>query len=161
MKNKTLTYALLLVVAGIWYQVFFRVKNNLFGDDGLTNGTNGSQPTYQMPNITRDTFVLNANYRDPFETPKERLNPTIENQNNVPEPRNIVPVTPQFVWPQVQYFGQIRKTNSNNPLAIINIDDIQLTVREQEEIFNEIYVRKIWRDSILIQYKKNQLIIAR
>ena len=42
MKNKALTYVLLLVVGLIWYQVFYRVADNLFPEDSLPPDPNSA-----------------------------------------------------------------------------------------------------------------------
>lgn len=158
MKNKALTYVLLVVVAAIWYQVFFRVKGSLVGtDEAITPLTD--QAHMQMPVFSRDTFELLANYRDPFGETKINA-PTVD----VPVTEVIgvpKPPKPVFTWPSIHYLGQVKKTSSKNPLAIVNIDGLQLMVRTGDELFNDIKVKRIGRDSIVVVYKRKTKVVRR
>ncbi len=159
MKNKTLTYVLLAVVGIIWYQVFFRVKGSLFGEEEAVPPTVNVASV--VPNVERDTFKLNANYRDPFGETKVPIAIPVENARppvvrNNPRPKRI-----ETQWPPIQYFGMIRKTESRNPLAILKVDGIQLMLREGEEMFNEITLKRIERDSILVMYKREKKVFKR
>lgn len=159
MKNKALTYVLLIVVALIWYQVFFRVKNNLLGEDEILV-PNRSGHVALNP-VQRDTFLLKANYRDPFGEGKKRGElPQIE--NNAPQVnvrRNSAP--PKTQWPPMEYFGLVRKTDSKTPLAIFKIDGLQMMVRKGDELYNAIYVNQIWRDSIQLRWGKERKTVSR
>lgn len=159
MKNKALTYALLIVVALIWYQVFFRVKNNLLGEDEVLV-PNRSAHVALNP-VQRDTFPLKANYRDPFGEEKKRsVLPQAE--NNAPQVnvrRSSAP--PKTQWPPMEYFGLVRKTESKTPLAIFKIDGLQMMVRKGDELYNAIYVNQIWRDSIQLRWGKERKTVSR
>lgn len=157
MKNKGLTYALLIVVGLIWYNVFFRVKSNLFGEEeAFIPAPSNIQ---SIASIRRDTFALKASYRDPFsgvplqaapvagpEMPVERLPP--------PPPR-------QDVWPQITYYGQVKKTGSKEPLAILNVDGMQFYLRHGESIFDNYVVNRIFRDSIEMSHGKKKKMIRK
>ena len=153
MKNKSVTYGLLIVVAIIWYQVFFRVSGSLFGEDEAI-----APPVNQVsvvPMAERDTFDLQANYRDPFgETKKKAV--VVGDDVAPPRQRTPKPLPPQIVWPPIEYFGLVKKTHSKAPLAILKVDGIQLMLRRGEEMFNEIVLKEIGRDSIQIVYKREK-----
>lgn len=153
MKNKALTYGLLIVVAIIWYQVFFRVKGNLFGEDEALASTDGIR--HELPSLARDTVDLKVNYRDPFGMIKKSSQSVQLNDGNIgvakPRPK---PPKPQTVWPSLKYFGLVQKTHSKKPLAIVSVDGIQLMLRKGEEVFDGIYIVKIERDVITIRYRK-------
>ena len=146
MKNKTLTYILLIIVAFIWYKVFFRVKNNLAGNNieivqPITSARNYSH-------VQRDTFDLNTDYRDPF-SQKRSLNSS-NSMNN--ETNN--ELTQSFVeWPTILYFGLIKKVDSKNPLAIISIDGYKHSIRENEVLYDGLKVISIERDQVILKYK--------
>ena len=155
MKNKALTYILLLVVGLIWYQVFHRVTDNLFAEDSLPSDPNSTM----MANFSmeRDTFVMLAEYRDPFVEDKK---PSISLDESGP-PRPPVQAPPRVAklktqWPPITYFGQVRRTGSKDPLAILKVDGLQLMLRRGEEIFGDIVLKEIWRDSVLVLYKKEK-----
>lgn len=153
MKNKALTYILLIVVGAIWYQVFFRVKGNLMGDEETVMAS--EQRQQKLPPLERDTVDLKLNYKDPFGiTKKVKKNPLLADvQNPVPTQHVRHTPKPQFIWPQITYYGQVRKTYSKKPLAILKIDNIQLMMRNGEEVFDGIILKTVSRDSIQVKYK--------
>lgn len=153
MKNKTLTYVLIAVVVGVWFQVFMRVKSN-FNADELSVTQNSIVPA-KFASIERDTFTLLANYRDPFGGAAV-LNSTsieVEKPQSYPEPPRIKKET---VWPKIKYYGLVRKTESNNPLGIINIDGMLLHLRKGESIFDDVKILAVGRDSILVKYANSK-----
>ena len=154
MKSKGFTYLLFIVVAIVWYNVFFRIKSNLMGEDVILPPN-----VAQLVNLkahVRDTFVLHANYRDPFEGIGEKstdlLNP------NMP----IIPVQPVYVapkikpvhqWPKVKYYGIMKKGNSKMPLCVFSFDDVLMHLRQGDSFYDGYVVRAIYRDSLVIQNK--------
>lgn len=159
MKNKTLTYVLIVIVAAIWYQVFFRVKNNIMGENEIVQPVTTNQVS--LTSIVRDTFILKANYRDPFGEVKRK--PVLQHEDQTPPRRNNQRNVraQQEPWPTMQYFGIVRKTDSKTPLAILKVDGLQLMVRNGEELFNGIYVNHVWRDSVQVRRKKERLVVYR
>ncbi len=159
MKNKALTYLLIAVVGFIWYKVFFRVKGSLFGDEVQIVQPNNPRTRYQV--TSRDTFPLQANYRDPFgETKPTPVSNSEEIPSAPPIERRPTP-KPVISWPQIKYFGQVRKTTSSKPLAIISIDGYQHTLRKGESIYDGIEIKAIGRDSIVIKYNKENRVFWR
>lgn len=151
MKNKAFTYVLLVVVAIIWYQVFIRVKSNISEDAGETS-TMTSLPTNFKP-IVRDTFELNATYRDPFGGALKNEVSTLETPVSPPV-YTPPPKKAEIPWPSIKYYGLVKKTDSNSPLGIVRIDGIQLHLRKGETIFDDISIHAIGRDSIQVKYQK-------
>lgn len=155
MKNKGVTYALLVVVALIWYNVFFRVKSNLFGEEAAFTPTATAVPS--VASIHRDTFSLKANYRDPF----SGVAAYVETPN--PQPQEHVAPQPVMVyeepWPQIVYYGQVKKTDSKTPLAILKIDGMQFYLRNGESILDNYVIGKIYKDSVEVRHKKKRKVI--
>lgn len=159
MKNKGLIYALILVVAAIWYNVFFRVVSNLSSDDAGVVAPNETRATFSS--IDRDTFSLQANYRDPFggstvavsvaplDAPIHVATPVVK-QVKVKEP-----------WSVIRYKGLVRKTSSSDPLAIIYIDGIQMYMRKGDVAFDGITLKTVHKDSIVVWYKKEKRVFWR
>lgn len=149
MKNKALTYVLLLVVGVIWYQVFMRVKSNLDAqpEDGITQ--NANRPDYRP--VDRDTFPLNANYRDPFGSAPvaQVLSEEPVSMPQMPPPRKM-----EEPWPSIKYYGLVRKTESSNPLGIVSIDGMSLHLRKGDEVYENLQIKTITRDSVIVKYKK-------
>ncbi len=149
MKNKSLTYVLLGVVTIIWYQVFVRVKSNFIEETAI--GIDINSPI-NFQTIQRDTFTLLANYRDPFGSASQLTQNTsqLEQFENAPKPPP--PIKAELPWPKITYYGLVRKTESNNPLGIINIDGSLLYLRKGESIYDNIQVLSIGRDSVRVKY---------
>lgn len=151
MKSKVLTYALLIVVAIIWYQVFLRIKSNVTTEKEWNSSL--LQNTQGITLIQKDTFLLDASYRDPFmgkaqKGPQEFLSP-----ESVPVVEQ--PVKPTFMWPKVNYYGWVRKSDSKNPLCIVNIDGLLLYLRKGDEIFDGIHIVTVDRDFIQLKKGRN------
>lgn len=158
MKNKALTYVLLLVVGLIWYQVFHRVSDNFFAENTeIPEPISANQGDFSME---RDTFSLQANYRDPF-VEERGVTPIEQAPVRVTPPPQPRPVKVKPAWPPITYFGQVRKTESKNPLAILKVDGMQLMLRKGDEVFNDIFLKEIWRDSIQLTMKKEKKTIYR
>lgn len=164
MKSKALTYIMLIVVGIIWYQVFFRIKNNLMGEDAEVPKPN--QAFTAVNAIARDTVDLNADYRDPFDYEKLAgssisLLADAPKVTTSPKPQPIRKSKPQFAWPNISYHGLIRNRKSEKPLALIRVDGLVYNLRLGDEIFNSIYIKSIEPDFLTIKYMKLEKTIAR
>lgn len=155
MKNKKLTYILLVVVAIVWFQVFNRF--NFFGDEELADLIH-SINSIEMVKVERNEFSLNANYRDPFDSGKITI--VGEEPQPVEEIRPVVQKT-VFRWPSIVYYGIIKKTQSNTPLALIEIEGDPLMLRSKDWIFDNYHVKAIYRDSIVISHARKNKTIKR
>jgi len=162
MKNKALTGILLVVVGFIWYKAFFRVKDGFFGEETEIVSPERNQPI-SFTSLSRDTFSINLDYRDPFGETKKSYSaepPQTNNRNT-----NLTPVrrpTPQVTpWPEIIYYGQVRKTTSKNPLAIISIDGYKHSIRKGEQLYDGIKVTAIGRDSMVVAYRKEKRVYWR
>lgn len=161
MKNKGLIYGLILVVAAIWYNVFFRVVSNLSSDDTGIVTPHETRATFSS--IDRDTFSLQANYRDPFDGSTVTVRTTHLDapiQISAP-PAKQVKVKEIDPWPNIKYKGLLRKTTSSNPLAIIYIDNIQMYMRKGDVAFDGITLKTVHRDSVVVWYMKEKRVFWR
>jgi len=161
MKNKALTGILIVVVAFIWYKAFFRVKDGFFGEE-----TEIVPPTRNKPisfaSLSRDTFSIQLDYRDPFGETKKSYNASAPQEAQ--QPANLPvsrPIKRGVSWPDIKYYGQVRKTTSKNPLAILSIDGYQHTLRKGEALYDGIVVKSIGRDSLVVVYQKETRVFWR
>lgn len=161
MKNKALTGILLVAVGLIWYNAFFRVKNSLFGEEETFNQRSLESPI-SFASLSRDTFSINLEYRDPFGETKRSYQSEVPENKPAEQVRNVVRrVKPSVNWPVITYFGQVRRTNSKDPLAIIGIDGYKHTMRKGEKVYDGITIQSIGRDSLVIFYQKEKKIFWR
>jgi hypothetical protein len=159
MKNKGFTYLLLIVVAIIWYNVFFRIKDNIMGENLLVSDNTTIAKMYKTQ--PRKEFTLKANYRDPFSSKGSSGSITATNaapqmpiQPVYKEPK--LPPPPKIHhWPKIKYFGTVKNNSSKKALCIVNIDDMLFNLREGESVLDGIVIKKIYRDSLYIQQGKN------
>lgn len=161
MKNKALTGILLVVVGFIWYKAFFRVKDGFFGDATEIVAPIQNQ-TISFANLSRDTFAINLDYRDPFGETKKSYSAEPPQTDLQQAQRSVSrPAVPRVNWPEIVYFGQVRRTTSKDPLAIISIDGYQHTIRKGESLYDGILVKAIGRDSLVVTYAKEKRIFWR
>ncbi len=139
-----LTYILLAAVAVIWYKVFFRIKDNFASSTTFEAADHTSNQSFHA--ILKDTFELKANYRDPF-TGSIVLNNNPVSSNNG---GRINYNSEDVVWPDIKYYGLVKKSSSKSPLAIIDVNGTQRMVRTGELINDKIKVSRIWMDSLAL-----------
>jgi hypothetical protein len=138
------------------------VKDSLFGEENSAVASERNQP-FSFSNLSRDTFSINLDYRDPFGETEKSYSPeppqsSSENPNNAPLKR-VIPRTVQ--WPEIVYYGQVRKTTSKDPLAIISIDGYKHTIRKGERLYDGIKINSIGRDSMVVVYQKEKRVYWR
>lgn len=156
MKNKGLTYGLIIVVGVIWYQVFVRVKSNFEAEEIVpvaTESTMGKR-TIQKPK----SFKLHANYRDPF---TGKLSATDPPPTLAPDPNAMLPAPPKpkpepviIQWPSIRYYGLVRKTTAKEARTLVSIDGNIYKVKQGEQLLDNILILKVTRDYVQIKYKK-------
>lgn len=156
MKNKPITYLLVIAVGFIWFKVFVRITSNLRGET-LTDQIGEKFEPFQLP-LARDTFEIAANYRDPFLTKSIKI---LKQANIESKPFNKPTPKPTYQWPTIKYFGLVKNTKSSKPLAIVKFDQVQLMVREKDQVWTDITIKKIYRDSILMSHGKERKMIYR
>ena len=154
MKSKKTVYILLVVVAGIWGTLFYKIFSGLGGDNDIKSNTI-QIPQTLIANSFSDTFSLIANYRDPFLG--KQLAPKIVS-DNPPVTVNKTksqPVVNSSQWPAITYSGMVKNDNSNKTLALLFINGNSQTLK-QGDLIENIEVVKIYRDSVLLKQGKEK-----
>lgn len=155
MKNKSLTYGLLIVVGVIWYQVFVRVKSNFEAEAVPPPAQSGMMARHI---VKPEAFHLRADYRDPFsgalasavsETPSAPVA-----LSSVPPPPKPKPEPVMVRWPAIRYYGLVRKTTSEKPRTLITIDGSFYKVRQGDIVLDDILIRKVTREFVEVTYRK-------
>ena len=154
MKNKGVVYVLLVVVGFVWYNVFFRIKDNFFSEEEQV--LTSERQNIQRPTFHRDTFNLNANYRDPFHgvTKTEEVKPQEPTVATYTQPKYTPPLPKPHHWPKIKYFGLLKSEQSKSPLCILQIGNSMYNLREGEVTYDNIEVRRITRDSVILAQGK-------
>ncbi len=119
-----------------------------------------TQMKIDLKSRVKDTFPLKANYRDPFEGTTEKpvvaiVDPSMQQMQQ--QPVKLPPPPPRpHQWPKVKYYGIVQKNTSKKPLCIVNIDDMLFNLREGDYILDGYMIKTVYRDSVVIQYKKQK-----
>lgn len=156
MKNKKMTYLMMLAVLVIWGYFFY----TMFGskDGGDINKMKASiiklsEDTTQLP---IDSFSILAAYRDPFlDKMAEGVKPASSSILKTPPTKK-----PETAWPQIAYFGLIKNQTSNKQLILMQINGKQHRI-QLNQIVDELTLMKITRDSVQVKFGKQMKYVKR
>jgi len=163
MKNKVITYILLVIVIGIWGRIIY--SGFFLGPEEEEPNVSHYEPVQlDEENNAIEKVELIANYRDPFlgKGTKHSKGPITRplrsnKQNNKKEAPSIdKPIS----WPSINYYGLMKNVNSSDKIAIINIEKKQVLWREGEQ-YEDLSVLKIYKDSILLSLADENKIILK
>src|ERR1700761_2669757 len=114
MKSKKLTYLLIVIVAGLWGLIIYRVLGAVSADHDTSVQAPVSivKEAYNDFSVPKDTAKLLLNYPDPFGATKERDTVTLKPTKLVSH--SILPVVtkPAMNWSFITYSGYIRNPSS-------------------------------------------------
>ncbi|MFA6924756.1 MAG: hypothetical protein WC223_10955 [Bacteroidales bacterium] len=148
MKNKKSLYFLIPLVVIVWGLIVYKIINNKNEDYSTTNIAHNLKNNQETQNIT-DTFKLLADYNDPFlgKIAPVRVISKIQKKQSPPK----VEEKKLLNWPKIVYGGIIKNKSSNKTVIIVNINGIGKLMSEGE-IFNNIRIKKIYKDSIIAEF---------
>ena len=144
-------------MAVIWGLVGRKIFLNATAPDEVAALDTG--PIQELKPIVKDTFSLIELDRDPFlgivsRNRESRLSGVSKNRNTKPANKNNKKEVVK--WPQVTYFGLVKKGSSKNELALVKINNKTYHVKKNDLIDETIKIRKVFRDSIEIQFNKEK-----
>ena len=157
MKNKRIIILLLVLAAGVWGTVIYRIFKTVQRQDYVQAQI--PETKSDVLSSLSDTFSIVADYRDPF------LGKRIINQiekgttNSVVKPKS-VPVATVTKWPAISYSGIIRNKTNPKELALVRIDQKDFLMKAGD-VMQGIELSKIFRDSIVVLYQKEKKVIIR
>ncbi|MEX1192864.1 MAG: hypothetical protein WED10_05270 [Brumimicrobium sp.] len=159
MNKKVLPIILGIVVLFIWVKVFSKIFDQ-FGDDEYTSVEAPTMDAIDLSKyIKRDTIpTLNLDYRDPFLgkthhviKPKTNINPSQNNRVNRSNSINKNNLDNKTIrWPAINYHGFVKVIGSNSGTVLLKVGGRMHKTREGEVINNELIVKKVYRDSIVM-----------
>lgn len=154
MKNKKLTYVLILFVLIIWGIIISRILGAMNQDDDspVVEHTEFKE-SYNDFTVKKDTGSLNFNYRDPFSSVAKDIPDTIVKRSVQQVSKVIAPIVkPTVNWSGIKYSGYIRNPGSKKLIAIMDINGKAVTLSEGESA-EQITLLKNAKDSVKIKYK--------
>lgn len=116
MKNKKKTYLLLVAVLAIWGILGFRIIATLGPSDEVQTPIKTATLEQPLTLKIRDTFSINANYRDPF------LGTLPKTKKKSKTPKKKPPKAPKR---SIAYHGSVAQNGAKSRLFFVWIDDQQ------------------------------------
>ena len=159
MKNKKLTYFLILLVAGVWGMIIYRVFSAVGDGDDIKHVA--AKPVKEAFNdyaIMKDTTKLLLNYRDPFGITSKK-DTAIKITKNVRPRIKVVTPKPTINWSFITYSGYIRNPATKKLVALVSINGQNMTLSEGETK-NQVKLLKNLRDSIKVSFNGKTTFIA-
>ncbi|PWG78042.1 hypothetical protein [Pararcticibacter amylolyticus] len=155
MKNKKMTYVLIVSVAAVWGIIFYRIYTAAAGDEEYVQPAAYSKTTYQSLDEyqLKDTAKLSLNYRDPFSGQAAVPEPVVaENQNAKPFIASAPPPPPPVNWSIIHYTGYIVNSGLKRMVAIMNINGKEYMLSEGQKA-EGVTLLKNYRDSVKVSYQ--------
>lgn len=157
--KKRINIILILAVIGLWGTVIYRAVNQyLFSKKNIE--ITPSRVHFYSKLMTKDTFLLEVIPRDPFLNKKNYSAIPIQKKiflNNpvIKKSIQILNKREASIWPVVLYYGYIK---GKREIALLNINKklSRLGINEQKD---GLIVRKIYKDSVEVNYNKEKKII--
>ncbi len=160
MKNKKVTYALLIAAFIIWGAVGWKIIVHFTGDDR-------NDADLYTPRIITGTdssnihFTLVADYRDPFLSSQRKVRPVRTNVQTEIKPTNTRRTTTgrsisrraRVRWPAIQYGGVIQNKKSSTRTVLVKINNYDYLMSEGM-IIKDVKLLRIYEDSIQLVYKE-------
>ncbi len=162
MKNKKMLYILVPLTALLWGMIIYKIMN-------AVNGTGEAvfQPLsvdVQQSEMISDTFTIEANYRDPFNSKEVRkvsiqTNSLLQN-NNIQTKNKIEKPVVSVSMPNVVYMGMIKNQKQNKQIVMIQINGNINNMIVGDKI-DGVELVKIYKDSVEMKYNKERFFVRR
>lgn len=159
MENKYMKYGLIAVVIVVWGAIIYRIVGGMSGTDVPVAA---ARPRLKIETpIARGSFVLFADYPDPFIPEPDSIDLIDVKKNTTGAPMTVLatppmaslkPAPPPTLESFLQYSGMIGNPDKKLKIAIINLHGKALLVKEKEK-HDEVLIKKIDKDKIGVVYK--------
>lgn len=158
MKNKKMTWLLLLSVAAVWGIIFYRIFTAVDSQETLIPKTSFSKSSYESLDDykMKDSFRLSLHYRDPFlggeVKPEKALDITSAAQPGNDFRINSPAPAPEVNWLVVRYTGYIVNREMKRIVAIMNINSKEYMLSEGQKAQGVVIIRN-YKDSVKVSYQ--------
>ncbi|MBW8050715.1 MAG: hypothetical protein FVQ77_10360 [Cytophagales bacterium] len=162
MKNKKLTYFLIVLLVFIWGLIFYKIFVGVFdGSNNYVIANIQKKPVKDII-ITSDTFTIKANYRDPFlaQTYSNVAKKTKKKIVTKPVIKKPIEAVLPIRWPVIKYLGSIKNQKTNKEVAMININRKEKLISVGDTVTG-IRLLKIYGDSVQVVYEKEKKVIKK
>lgn len=151
MKNKKVTYFLILAVAGLWAVIFHRIYAATNDEeDTIFETPIKKQPLFSQLNHQHDHWEFDMDYRDPFSVHIIGAKVLGEVAIDVEKPG--VPFKPTVRWPELSFLGWIAG-NGNTKLALLTVGGKEMMLAEGQQTLG-VKLQSIASDSVKMEYER-------
>lgn len=156
MKNKKVVILLLVLAAGVWGTVIYRIFNSVHREDAVL-----TKPVENKSDFSsyEDTFSIVADYRDPFLGKRVASHMPKKQGTVIAKPKPVY-VGTVAKWPPVTYSGRIKGQNPDKELAMVKIDQKDF-IMKRGDVMMGVELSKIFKDSIVVLYQKEKKVITK
>jgi hypothetical protein len=155
MKNKKLAYFLIPAVIMIWGTVIINVIAYYHGCPEESLAELKTLSKYKTLNIS-DTFSLILDYPDPFLSSAEVIKTKVSTGNHISISQKATnpskPIEKNISWPAIKYGGVIKNKSSLKACGFVKIGTSDY-IMSAGDTQNDVYIKAIYRDSIVVSYK--------
>lgn len=160
MKNKKLTYTLLLLVLCVWGIIIFQIIDRKPASlpDVSIQKNSGKSFTSEIMDYKYDNAIVDPFFRNVIRTNGE-VQKKSTSRINKPEIEPKIPVA-EVEFPRIEFSGLINNPSNNKKIAIISIDDVKHVLREGSTIGDYVF-DNFQKDSIKVSSKNKSLFIKK
>lgn len=157
MKNKKVTYLLLVAVAVVWGLVIYQFFNRVGGGDMYV--VDNYVAMADNIKVEQDTFEIVANYRDPFLGTMKRANyhaplNGAAKPKKKPEPKPEVSID----WTFLSYTGKVANTvNDKSAYGILIYNDSYIMSKGDE--VQGVTLDAVYGDSVRVIYQNQKKVL--
>jgi type II secretory pathway component PulC len=169
--KKKINIALILLVLVLWGTVLYKYVTHFFNND-IPTLTQNPAVAFIPEKMIKDTFALQSLNVDPFL--KKELEPTLNRSISIntsstsisvfkkPKKAVVKPVVVKIETPlpEIKYFGFIKSQEKKDELILVKVNTTLFKTRLNENC-NGVWIKKIYRDSIEINFEKRKVIIRK
>jgi hypothetical protein len=152
MKSKG-SYILFPIVLVIWGFIAYRFVGFLKQDKFAISKSTNDEININQAGLTRDTFTISANYRDPFLSNIHYQPAPTSNSSTIKPAASATKISRP--WPILAYHGLIKNTNTNKVNALLSINKKMKNVSTSDEI-EGLKILNIQRDSIVVRFNNEK-----
>ena len=159
MKKKKTLYIMLPIVVTVWGFVFYQLFASFFSTPNYA--TEKAEQIINIEEIKEDTFLIIADYRDPFLGKKVRLKKTNYTSSNVKKSSvKKSQVKTERSWPSITYNGMIKNNNSDRRVGIVKVNGKEYLVKEKD-VVNEVAILSIGKNTVSVRFQKENKTITK
>ena len=160
MKKKKTLYMMLPLVLLVWGFVFYQLFGSFFGTPNYAKEE--IKQEVNIDEIKKDTFLIVADYRDPFLGKKIRTKKTISSsQGTKPKGNNRAKMPKaEKPWPSISFKGMIKNNNSDRRVGILNVNGKEFLIKEKD-IVNDVTIVSIAKSTVEVRFQKESKTITK